>query len=337
MKSLFLHAPNVHVGGGGVLVRALLAAPNLCRVTANLDARLESVVVPKDAKCFYVRPTLIERARAEWRLCRLSREGDLVLCFHGLPPIFPLRGHVVVFKQNRLHLDAGELTMFSPRTRLRLRLERLICKIFRNRVDEYVVQTPTMKLAVKNWHGGDPVVRVAPFLPAPLDVMQSERDGDGGFVYVADGEAHKNHRVLIAAWTLLAADGIYVPLSLTLPPRSDALWFEIKETALRHGLRIVNLGSLSHEATLACYRSARALIFPSLAESFGLPLLEATAAGLPILAGELDYVRDVCCPAQTFDPHSARSIAAAVKRFLNVEQETVRIRTAAQFFDEIAD
>ena len=39
-------------------------------------------------------------------------------------------------------------------------------------------------------------------------------------------------------------------------------------------------------------------------ESFGLPLLEASSIDLPIIASESDYVRDVCEPAQTFDPNS---------------------------------
>ena len=46
-------------------------------------------------------------------------------------------------------------------------------------------------------------------------------------------------------------------------------------------------------------------------------LLEARALGVPVLAPERDYVRDVCEPRQTFDPASPRSIADAVRRFLS--------------------
>jgi glycosyltransferase involved in cell wall biosynthesis len=65
------------------------------------------------------------------------------------------------------------------------------------------------------------------------------------------------------------------------------------------------------------YREAGALIYPSTMESLGLPLLEARAAGLPVIASERDYVRDLVVPEQTFDPESPLSIARAVKRFLN--------------------
>ncbi|RYH16174.1 MAG: glycosyltransferase family 1 protein, partial [Alcaligenaceae bacterium] len=63
-----------------------------------------------------------------------------------------------------------------------------------------------------------------------------------------------------------------------------------------------------------------ALIFPSVAETFGLPMLEARAGQLPIIASERDFVRDVCNPQQTFDPASPHSIARAVLRFMDGER-----------------
>ena len=83
---------------------------------------------------------------------------------------------------------------------------------------------------------------------------------------------------------------------------------------------------------LALYASAGALVFPSLGESFGLPLIEARQAGLSILAPELDYVRDVCEPAQTFDPQSATSIARAVKRFLQLADPVPLPQPAGAFW-----
>ena len=77
------------------------------------------------------------------------------------------------------------------------------------------------------------------------------------------------------------------------------------------------------------------MIFPSTSESFGLPLIEATHAGLPILASELDYVRDVCSPVQTFDPTSPVSIARAVKRFLAAPEPALQLRSPQEFWREL--
>jgi len=163
-------------------------------------------------------------------------------------------------------------------------------------------------------------------------VDQSDRPRQWDFVYVADGVAHKNHRRLIEAWRLLAEDGLYPSLVLTLGARDQVLARELLDVAARHGLRVENQGELTREGVAALYAQAGALVFPSFGESFGLPLIEATKAGLQIVASELDYVRDVCVPVQTFDPASATSIARAVRRQLSAPGPVVEPETPGQFW-----
>ena len=338
MGRLLLHAPNVHVGGGFVLLKDILSVPYSGQLWANLDMRASTLLeLPAGAEYYFVRPSLVDRVKAEFRLYRTANSDDIVFCFHGMPPLLPARGRVIVFQQNRLYLGLDSLSNFSTRTRIRLACERFVCRLFKKRAAEYIVQTPSMQSEVIAWHGGNPVVRVIPFMkPASVKSAASTAEDPVDFVYVADGEAHKNHRALISAWILLAQEGIYPSLGLTLPDRSMSLWQEFEPKIAMHRLRIVNFGAMSHEAILALYCSAQALVFPSITESFGLPLLEAAQAGLPIIASELDYVRDVCEPCETFNPHSSRSIARAIKRFLNMPGDRLRIRTAAEFLDEIA-
>jgi glycosyltransferase involved in cell wall biosynthesis len=59
------------------------------------------------------------------------------------------------------------------------------------------------------------------------------------------------------------------------------------------------------------------LIFPSLAESFGLPLLEAANAGCKILAADLAYVYDIIVPTDVFNPLEVESILLAVVNGVN--------------------
>ena len=94
------------------------------------------------------------------------------------------------------------------------------------------------------------------------------------------------------------------------------LWDEIDCIARREKLNIHNLGYMSRSDIMQTYSHSRALIYPSFSESLGLPLIEAHRCNVPIIAPELDFVRDVCSPAETFDPHSPTSIARAVQRFL---------------------
>jgi glycosyltransferase involved in cell wall biosynthesis len=65
------------------------------------------------------------------------------------------------------------------------------------------------------------------------------------------------------------------------------------------------------------YRGARALVFPSLAEGFGLPAVEAMACGLPVLASRAGSLPEVVGDAGLlFDPHDPRAIAESIERIL---------------------
>jgi glycosyltransferase involved in cell wall biosynthesis len=338
-----LYAPNVHTGGGLVLLRAMLSTwPRSLTLTAFLDSRVrDDLALPQSADVFWVDASVASRFTAELRLRKVTCTGGRVLCFHGLPPLLPSAASVLVFLQNKLYLGRVTWSKFSSKTRVRLAFERFVGRFLRHRVEEYIVQTPSMQHAVLQWYGARassqaPVVRVLPFVDALHGL--AERDNmtpEWDFVYVADGEAHKNHRVLLAAWQLLARDGLHPSLALTLSPRDAVLKRELDALAAEAGLRVTDLGQMSHENVLVLYSTAKAMIFPSTSESFGLPLIEATNLGLPILASELDYVRDVCSPVHTFDPTSPVSIARAVKRFLGVSEPALRLRSPQEFWQEL--
>ncbi len=332
---LILYAPNVHTGGGLVLLQSLLCDwPTGQILRAILDERaIPKLNLPVAAQVTWVQSTVPYRFQAERQLAALARPGDTVLCFHGLPPLFRSAGHVVLFQQNRLLLDLMRLRDFTLRTGLRVAAERWISRALRHHVDEYIVQTPTMARALANWHGGNAVISVFPF--SQIIAAKPKQQTEWDFIYVSDGLPHKNHSRLLKAWELLASEGIRPSLTLTLGPRDQALAKKVSTLAECQGIKINNAGHLDHNEVLLLYSSTHALIFPSLGESFGLPLIEARQAGLPILAPELDYVRDVCEPAQTFDPYSPTSIARAVRRFLQQTDPPPLPFTASAFWSKL--
>ncbi len=341
LPRLFLHATNIHQGGGKTLLVALLTAtPHNMKVYIQVDSRL-GLSVDSDSLVFrFVQPSIKHRLNAELWLKQNVRPQDVVLCLGNLPPLFKLRGHVSVFLHNRYLIDYVKLNQFPLKTRLRLMAERLWLTACMSKVDEFVVQTPSMKKLLEIRTGLP--VRILPFLARHEKYLRKTTNADEGktvsfdFVYVASGEPHKNHRKLIEAWCLLAEEGLLPSLKLTL---DDAIFPELcdwmREKKTQYGLKIENLGRLPHEQILELYRQARALVYPSIFESFGLPLIEARQAGLPILASELDYVRDVIDTDESFDPSSAVSIARAVKRFLQIKQESLPLLDATDFLKQI--
>lgn len=344
VSRLFIHAANVHQGGGRTLLDALLRAiPQERQAVLSLDERMP---LPPDlggnVEIRRCRPTMVQRLLVEKWLADSAKKTDTVLCFGNLPPLFRLQARTIVFVQNRYLIDNVRLDNFSLGVRLRLAVERLWLSGRIGNADELVVQTPTMKRLAERRTGGHVPVRILPFVAAPdgyarsAAVPKADQSKEFDFVYVATGEPHKNHRQLIAAWCLLAEEGLFPTLCVTLDNRRFApLAEEVEMARRRHGVRIVNAGELSYSDVLALYGKAGALIFPSAFESFGMPLIEARQAGLPILASELDYVRDVIDPEQTFDPESPKSIARAVKRFWQQDAEELRLQDAGEFLRQI--
>jgi glycosyltransferase involved in cell wall biosynthesis len=123
--------------------------------------------------------------------------------------------------------------------------------------------------------------------------------------YPARGWPHKNHATLVAAMELVRSE---LPLRLVLTGGAlDALgslpdWVDVR-------------GLVSPAEVVDLYRRAACLAFPSLYEGFGLPPLEAMAAGCPVAASDIPVIAEVCGPqAELFDAHDPASIAEAILR-----------------------
>lgn len=333
--TLIIHAPNVHQGGGRALLIPLLEAAEGSPCIAILNTKLSlPATLPPNLTVIRVLPTLTGRLIAEWRLNQLTKTDDVVLCFGNLPPLFHISGHVRVFLQNRYLFGRRDFAGFGWRARLRLCLERYWLH-FRLK-DTFSIYVQTLSMASELEAETGIQARVLSFLPAsqPSESRQQAKRFD--FIYVATGEPHKNHRNLVEAWKLLARDGLYPTLCLTLDREKDQhllrwVGFEVRAKCLQ----IENIGLRSREDLDKHYLESGALIYPSTLESFGLPLLEGAAMDLPILASELDYVRDVSVPAQTFDPGSPVSIARAVKRHLGLAELPPQSLSPAAFLRAI--
>ena len=338
---LLVHAPNVHTGGGRVLLELLLsAAHQLGDTKFILDDRFpmpggldETIVLKRIA------PSLTARLAVELALPSIARNFDRVLCFGNLPPLVRLPADTWLFLQNRYLLESADLDGFSLRAKLRLTLERIWLRTRVRNVTQIVVQTDSMKALVRCTLSRECLT--IPFWRSAIRQGESSNHrpsthSNKRFLYLASGEPHKNHLALLRAWERLAEAGLLPTLVITLDPvRDRRLLEEIRRTAMKSGLTIENVPDSNERRIDDLIRSADALIFPSLLESFGLPLLEATESGKPILASESDVVRDILDPAQTFDPRSPESIARAAMRFLGVRTTRTDIRDPAGFLAQV--
>jgi Glycosyltransferase len=121
-------------------------------------------------------------------------------------------------------------------------------------------------------------------------------EGNSDFVVLGTIEARKNHLMLLRVWRrLIELLGPDAPRLLIIGQRG---WEcdEVFELLDRHDLfagRVIEL-SKCDDRTLDLYLAgARALLFPSLVEGYGLPLAEALAAGTPVIASDLPAFHEI--------------------------------------------
>ena len=123
-----------------------------------------------------------------------------------------------------------------------------------------------------------------------------------------------------------AAEGDYVLAVGTLEPRKNHALVQQAARALAVELRVVGsrgwgdvqvdgwLGQVPDEQLAALYRGARCLVYPSLYEGFGIPVLEAMACGTPVVTSAGGATEEVAGGAAVLvDPHDVAAIAAGIE------------------------
>ncbi|RKX35597.1 MAG: hypothetical protein DRP71_02905 [Verrucomicrobia bacterium] len=167
---------------------------------------------------------------------------------------------------------------------------------------------------------------------APQLAAGGRAAGDGRFfIYPANFWPHKNHLRLLEAFRLFLD---------AVPERSD-VWSLVLTGAGRtagddvdcaiqeQGLagRVIRAGYLERADYLATIRSSAGLIYPSLNEGFGIPILEAQQAGVPVACSNLSSLPEVAgAGALFFDPGNPRDIANAMNAIAETGPVANRVR-----------
>lgn len=126
-------------------------------------------------------------------------------------------------------------------------------------------------------------------------------------------EPRKNYPKLIEAFGQLHRGGAAIALVIVGNDSGERARIDTQIQAAGLQSTVHLLSGISDIELRCLYSAASALVFPSRYEGFGIPLLEAMASGLPVVASDIPVFREILGNAGAyFDPDSSTAMAAAI-------------------------
>lgn len=305
-----------NVGGGLVLLRYLVKKIELEDVDAYylFDERSEKWfenTVPK-YRCCFLKPSI--KSRTEFYK-KNGNAFDKVLCFSNVPPPVKLNMPTYTFFQNLILLSPTK--NHNTKEKAKLRLKSLYIQLKQKNSDYFIVQSDNVKEKLVTFFKPKELnVLVLPFYESEENCIRDGEQHQSHFLYVSDGNAHKNHYQLLDAWEIIQQKYKNATLHLTVSNVYPQLINKINEMVSDKKMNIVNYGRLPKTEINKLYQKIPCTIYPSLTESFGLGLIEAIQYGSEVIAADRDYVHAVCTPYYKFEPTSTSSIVEAVSQYI---------------------
>lgn len=317
-KTITIEASNIYFRGGFVLLEQLL---EYCEQN-SLEAKVYigyKEVFDYFGKKKYENISLIKTNGLKTFLRYFKRRNN-TLFFCNLPPFVKCEKSVL-YAHNPLFIQSPA---FVRGTSVVFNLKKFFyyywIKYFARNVDIVACQTEAVQKRL--WENLRVKSELFPFYrtASPLNIPKEYE-----FCYVGSGTAHKNNlRLLEAVDQLSEKYRFRLVMTIEDSDSNKELIDKINAVNLKFGRTIVvNKGYVSFSEVAEIYSSSHALIFPSLAETLGLPLIEGIQSGLKILSSDLPFTHQVIENPIVFNPESVEAIKTVMENQLNGKYDDI--------------
>ena len=302
---IIIEASHTNFGGGYTLLIELLT--QLESKSFSNKVYTANKPVYDDLKKKNFRSSNIVLTNIVETLYRYTKKRERVIFFLSLPPFRTNKKSVVYFH--------NELILRYNKKNIKFFFYYIWLKYFIRNVDVIACQTNNIYNALKKIRPNK--VLILPFFKK-IEVIK-EVNKKHVFCYISSGEKHKNLPQLFKAIEQLL-NKYDVNLAVTIEDcKSNKVLIneinKINENANKSV--IVNYGLVSKEKIIEIYSSSKALVFPSLFESLGLPLIEANMCGIQVLSSNLSYSHELLNFPIVFNPNEPKDIAKTLEKFIN--------------------
>ncbi len=221
--------------------------------------------------------------------------------------------------------------LYAIMFRLALRKSKKIIAVSRSTKEDLVslFKTPEEKIRVIHEGVGERFFRKP--LVEQTESIRKRYGLEGKYVlFVGLRRPRKNIARILRAFAA-ARSSLGSEVKLVLAGPADMRFIDVSEQAKKLGISdgLIETGLVPHRDLPALYHSAECLFFPTLHEGFGLPVLEAMAAGVPVITSRRPAHMEVAGDAAMLvDPLDVEEMARGIVKMVNDKnlQEEYRIR-----------
>jgi glycosyltransferase involved in cell wall biosynthesis len=241
-----------------------------------------------------------------------ARGGEIVSCiFDLIPELYPAACHEATVTQYRAWLRRGLMESDGF-----IAISQTVARELEDYVEQHrLPHRPGLKIGWFQCGADVPVIAT----DAPRDKIRAAATGEAPvFLTVGTIEPRKGHRVALAAFDQLWREG--VSASLVIVGRRG--WYEEAVVAAitghpEFGHRLFWFDDVEDGELAYLYQTVAALVLPSYAEGFGLPIVEAARHGRPVICSDIPVFREVGRDgAIYFRVNDPDALAGAIREFL---------------------
>ena len=346
-RSIFIHAPNIRHGGGMLLLNQIIESLENRNYelagcfASNIKFKKYQPPFPTRSIKLYS-SGLFQYFFSNIHLFKQSKNHSMFLFFGNLPPFIKTNGFSVLFLHSKLLVEPISSYKLGLKGKINLIIRKILLKVLYRNVDLIIVQTPSMKRLVKEFMPARPTICFPFYNSQPVEIVLNKQYD---FIYPSFGYVYKNYNNLLQSLILLAKKEKYPKMIFALDPMMDHnLISQIIEYKSKFKLDIELLLDATFTDILGFYQKSRCLIWPSLTESLGIPILDAINAQTDVIASDLEYINDLLnLPLERkFDPYSPTSIAQTIENYLINKDESdvslqlvLKIYSSDQFIDKL--
>lgn len=334
---ILIDALFVNGGGGKILLDYLAEELEKTdrKVFYLLDKKIEDwpPVISNRNTVLFLEGNFLKRAQFYQKN---RHQFSTVFCFGNLPPNRKLSAKTITYFHQKLFIALpSDITGIA---KFKYWLKTKILYSIKNNTDFWMVQNESMKRALSEKYSiRNDRVLIRPF----YNVVGFNRPHEkikNTFLYVSTANPHKNHILLLEQFCAFYEQYQVGKLVLTVSDDYPEV-VALVNRMVSQKYPIVNLGFIKRDDLKGIYAEAEFVIYPSLAESFGLGLVEGIEAGCKIIGANLEYLHEVCIPSLTFDLEEknaiAESLAYAVQHNLPPSYAKVK-NTIQQIIEELS-